>query len=144
MAKAKKGKKGKRYERDGVEFDEDMALGGKVRGGRLHKGRKRGRTAVPVGGRASKGRATIPVLGRAGDRERGGGRTIPGAGPLGGMRNIGGESGPQQRIEQDNGILGKLREIMGGDMGRMGFKKGGKVSGGYAVHGESGKYKVGE
>ena len=45
-------------------------------------------------------------------------------------------------VEFDEDMSGRLSRPRGG-MAR-GYSKGGKVSGGYAVHGESDKYKVGE
>jgi len=129
-----KAKKGKRYERDGVEFDEDMALGGKVREGK----RKRGRSAIPVGGRASKrkGRSTVPVGGRAGKTKPDSGIRIPSS-TLGSKK-----SAPKKGKQDVSKIDDKISKLIGSFKG---FKKGGKVtSEGYAVHGQSGNYKVGE
>ena len=152
----KKVKKNKRYVRnDRIEFDEDMALGGKVK----EKKSKRGRTAIPVGGRASKrkGRSTVPVGGRAGKTKPDSGIKIPSS-TLGGKK-----SAPKKGKQDVSKIDDKFSKLMdsiplfqtGGKVsggissprGGMtrGYSKGGKVtSEGYAVHGASNKYKVGE
>ena len=121
-----------------------MKDGGKVRD------KKRGRTAIPVGGRKGKrkGRSTIPVGGRTGGRKPGKDKTIPGAGTSGdGLK----PKQPKQDVgpkknESEKSSPTILEEIMIGiDMSKFGYSKGGKVnSSGYNIVGESNKYKEGE
>jgi|TARA_R100000656_G_C3892705_1_gene116949 hypothetical protein len=129
-------RKGAYVRNDRVEFDEDMALGGKVR----ERKRKRGRSAIPVGGRASKrkGRSPVPVGSRAGKTKPDSGIRIPSS-TLGSKKSV-----PKKGKQDVNKIADKFSKLMGG-LELKGFKKGGKVtSEGYAVHGTSGNYKVGE